>query len=94
MKTEGLRRRTALGLLSLLLVLGGCLGPGHATARLYDVNQRVENKWAREGVFLVFLPGYLVCSLGDNLIFNSVQWWTGENPIDPPQRQTPSEFGF
>jgi hypothetical protein len=95
MKMEGLRKATALGGLLALLVLVGCLGPGHATARLYDVNMGIENKWAREGVFLAFLPGYLVCSLGDNLIFNSIQWWTGDNPIDPPEKRTvPSEYGL
>jgi len=90
-----LRRTTAaVGLLALFLVTG-CLGAGNATARLYQVNRRVENKWAREGVFLVLIPGYLVCSLGDNLIFNPIQWWTGEHPIDPPsEKTTPNDFGF
>jgi hypothetical protein len=76
------------------LLCTSCLGPGHATARLYQYNQEFENKWAREGLFIAFLPGYIFTSLGDNLIFNPIQWWTGENPVDPPEAHGPSEFGL
>lgn len=84
----------AAALLGLLLLCTSCLGPGHATARLYRFNQSFENKYAQEGMFLVMLPGYIVFSLGDNFIFNPIQWWTGENPIDPPKQPAPSEFGL
>ena len=34
-------------------------------------------------------------TLGDQLIFNSIQWWTGNNPIDPPSSDTEiGEFGI
>jgi hypothetical protein len=77
------------------LLCTSCLGPGHATGRLYKFNRTaVENKWAQEGLFIVFLPAYVVTSFGDNIIFNSIQWWTGENPIDPPEGDGPSDFGL
>lgn len=89
-----MRKFRVIALVALFgLLCTSCLGPGHATARLYQVNNEVENKWGREGLFLLFIPAYVVTSLGDNLIFNSIQWWTGENPIDPPKRTGPSEFG-
>ena len=71
--------------LSLLLLLSGCLGPSHATGRLYQFNAEFENKWAQEGMFLLLIPGYILFSAGDQLIFNSIYWWTGDNPIDPPK---------
>ncbi len=85
-----------VGLVGLfaVLVCTSCLGPGHATGRLYKFNRGFEHKWAQQGMFIVLLPGYVVFSIGDNLVFNSVQWWTGENPIDPPAGSGPSEFGL
>jgi hypothetical protein len=77
------------------LLLGtGCLGPGHATGRLYKWNSSFEGKWSKQGMFIVCLPGYIVTSIGDNLIFNSWQWWTGENPVDPPESNQASDFGL
>lgn len=76
------------------LLCTGCLGAGHATGRLYQFNQSFENKWAQEGMFVLMLPGYVLTSVGDNFIFNSIQWWTGENPVDPPKESGASEFGL
>jgi hypothetical protein len=95
MSANWIRRIATLGSLGILLLLcTSCLGPGHATGRLYNFNRDFESKWAQEGMFIVLLPGYVVFSLGDHLVFNSVQWWTGENPIDPPDERSPSDFGL
>ena len=88
------RRIVALACLCTLFLCTSCLGPGHATARLYNFNRDFESKWAQEGMFVLLLPAYLLTSTGDNLIFNSVQWWTGDNPINPPEGLAPSEFGL
>jgi hypothetical protein len=86
MLAKSLRRLLQVGLLSSLVFSTGCLGPSHLTGRLFDFNKDIEGKWTQEGVFVLLLPAYVVTSFGDKLIFNSVQWWTGENPIDPPKR--------
>ena len=81
------RRRSwswpAVALLALLM-LPGCLGPNHATGHLAKWNFEFENKWAREGVFLVCLPAYVVFAVGDMVIFNSIQWWSGDPFISRP----------
>ena len=43
-----------------------------------------ENKWAVEGIYVAFwvLPVYPLCLVADLLVFNSIEWWGGENPID------------
>jgi hypothetical protein len=84
----------ALGWLCVVLLCTSCLGPGHATARLYKFNRNIENKWGEEGVFILLLPAYVVTSAADNFIWNSIQWWTGKNPVDPPEGSPPSEFGL
>jgi Domain of unknown function (DUF3332) len=72
--------------LAVLFCFAGCLGPNHAVGHLYQWNDSFENKWAKEGIFIVALPAYAIFALGDNLIFNSVQWWSGNNPISRPTK--------
>jgi hypothetical protein len=71
-------------LLCLGVLMSGCYGPFNLTQRLYDWNGGFSNEWAREGVFILALFPYGVCMLGDALIFNSIEFWGGDNPIDPP----------
>lgn len=94
MVRKRLRRGVQAGALGALLLCSACLGPNHATANLAKWNADFENKWAREGVFLLTLPAYVIFSLGDNLIFNSIYWWTGDNPIGAPEGAGPDDFGL
>ncbi len=62
----------------------GCYGPFRLTSKLHDWNGRVsQKKFVNELVFLgmCILPVYEICILGDGLIFNSIEWWGGRNPI-------------
>ena len=81
-------RKPMRGLLVLALAMvfcfSGCLGPNHAGGHLAQWNNSFENKWAKEGIFLLVFPGYVLFGLGDVVIFNSVQWWSGSNPISRP----------
>ena len=79
----------------VLSVCTACLGPNHATGRLGQFNGKIENKWARQGAFMLMLPGYVLFSVGDNLVFNPIFWWTGNNPVDPPKAGSgPDEIGI
>ena len=81
--------------LCLLCVCSGCLGPNHATGRLARFNDDIDNRWAKQGTFMVLLPGYLLFSVGDNLVFNAIYWWTGDNPVDLPDDESgPEDFGW
>jgi len=73
--------------LASIFSLSGCLGPNHAGGHLAQWNDSFENKWAKEGVFLVVLPAYALFGMGDVLIFNSWQWWSGKNPLSRPGEQ-------
>ena len=85
-----MKRKPIKGLLVLALAVlfcfPGCLGPNHAGGHLAQWNGSFENKWAKEGVFLLVLPAYAIFGIGDVLLFNSIQWWSGENPISRPER--------
>lgn len=65
-------------------VTAGCYGPFNLTRKLHKWNGEVSHqKWVQEGVFLgmVILPVYAFASLGDMIIFNSIEFWGGKNPI-------------
>ena len=81
-------RRTVLIALLLALTTTSCVGPFNATRRIHTWNREIDNRWAGEGVFLVFraLPVYGLAAVGDMLIFNSFQFWGFDNPIDPPSK--------
>lgn len=66
------------------LAFSGCYGPFRLTTKLHAWNDQVSNKkFVKELVFLgmCILPAYEVCMLGDGLIFNSIEFWGGNNPI-------------
>jgi hypothetical protein len=75
-----------LVVLCLGILMSGCYGPFNLTKRVYAWNGEFEGDWAQEGMFLVLaiLPVYFFATLGDGLIFNSIEFWGGTNPIDPP----------
>ena len=79
--------RIGIGFLALALFVGGCYGPFNLTRRLYRWNGQVgTTKWEREFVFvlLAWLPVYGLTVLGDAVVFNSMEFWTGNNPVEPP----------
>ena len=84
-----MRKSIKAATLAALLIFGSlttsCYGPFQLTKNLHHWNGSIENKWGREGVFLVLaiIPVYGLCILGDALIFNSIEFWGGDNPIEP-----------
>lgn len=76
-----------LGILCAVMLTTSCIGPMNASGRVKTWNRKIENRWLGEGVFLVFryFPVYTACFLGDVLIFNSIEFWGGKNPIKPPK---------
>lgn len=86
-------QRVLAGCLVTALLFGssGCYGPFKLTKKLHQWNGEVGEKWANEFVFLVLIwvPVYSLAMLGDGLIFNSVEFWTGENPIDTAKADSP-----
>ena len=66
------------------VAIGGCYGPFRLTSKLHHWNGQVsQKKFVNELVFLgmCIIPAYEICILGDGLIFNSIEWWGGRNPI-------------
>ena len=78
----------SLALLSLALSIPcltlGCYGTFPMTNEVYDFNGDVGNnadsggKIIQTGVFWVLTPVYVVAMVGDAVIFNMVEFWSGE----------------
>ncbi len=67
------------------LLCTSCLGPNKAFNEVHDWNEGVsENRWVKELVFLgcTIIPVYSFAYALDILVFNSIEWWSGSNPID------------
>lgn len=63
-------------------LLSSCLGPDRLWNKLHDWNMKAtENRWANEGIFLVCGIAYPVCYMVDVVVLNSIEWWTGNNPM-------------
>ncbi len=65
------------------LVSTSCIGSFSLTNKLLSWNQTVGNKFVNELVFFAFwiLPVYEVSGLADLLVLNSIEFWSGENPV-------------
>lgn len=96
-----LLRRGALATVVLLLCLSlsSCVGPFNLTSTVLWWNNSIQGDdnmpWVEELVFLVFiiLPVYDICEIGDALIFNTIEFWGGTNPIPSPDWKAANERG-
>ena len=78
-----LSRRAALTA-ALSLFAAGCFGEFAATRSLYKWNTEVsDSKWLRWLVFLVLiiLPVYGLFMLADAIVINTIEFFSGDNPI-------------
>jgi hypothetical protein len=75
--------RKAISGLLLAVSLTGCMGHFGLRGKLLKFNlEVVENRWGREALFVVMFPGYVLCTVADVLVLNSIEFWSGKNPIN------------
>ena len=73
----------SLSLVSTIL-FSSCLGSFSAFNNVLDWNKKVTSeKFVNELIYvgLMVLPVYGIVSLGDFIIFNTIEFWTGDNPV-------------
>ena len=65
------------------MTLSSCIGSFALTNKLLNWNNQIGNKFVNELVFFAFwiIPVYEVTSIADVLVLNSVEFWSGTNPI-------------
>ena len=64
------------------LLCSSCIGSFGLFNRVLAWNKEVtDNKFINEVLFVVISPAYAVCSFIDLIVFNSVEFWSGSNPM-------------
>jgi hypothetical protein len=61
----------------------GCFGKFQLTRKVYDINQSIDEKYVRSAATWIFVivQVYTVAALLDLIVFNVLEFWTGENPV-------------
>jgi hypothetical protein len=68
-----------------------CIGKNAVSGKVRQFNlEATEHRWGRWGLFLLLmmLP-YPIASMCDLLVVNSIEFWTGENPVSGEEAVTP-----
>jgi len=89
-------RRVLLAVAALSVVTTGCFGSFQATRKLYNWNKGVGDKWTQEFVYLVvggLVPVYGLAGLLDAVVLNSIEFWTGKNPMTASATKTWEQDG-
>jgi hypothetical protein len=91
MKRKTLRKRIIAAIVagSFLTLTTACYGPFNLTRNVYHWNSNIKGssevneKWMKEFVFfgMIIIPVYMFSALLDAFIFNSIQFWSGSNPV-------------
>jgi hypothetical protein len=69
--------------------LSGCYGKFMLTRKVYEVNGSVQDKFLRSAVTWAFviIPVYGVSALVDFVLFNTIEFWQGKNPIAQGEKE-------
>ena len=65
------------------LTCSSCIGSFSLSNKLLSWNQSIGSKFVNELVFFAFwtVPVYVVSLLADTLVLNSIEFWSGDNPV-------------
>ncbi len=75
--------------------LNSCIGSFALTNKVLSWNNQVGSKFVNELVFFAFwiLPVYEVTALADILVINSIEFWSGNNPMTASTKIVDTESG-
>lgn len=79
-----MKKTTLCAALAVSLLTSSCLGSFNAFNNLKDWNdQATDNRYVNNAIFwgLWIIPAYPLFFLGDLIIFNVIEFWSGSNPI-------------
>ena len=95
MKKLTLKVSVLLSLLSLV-PLQSCIGSFSLTNKVLTWNNQVGSKFLNELVFFAFwiLPVYEVTAAADLLVINSIEFWSGSNPMEASVKTVETEQGI
>lgn len=94
MKNKKLIFATAL-VVACSISFQSCIGSFSLTNKVLTWNRNVNNKFVNELVFFAFwvLPVYEVTAIADLLVINSIEFWSGNKPLEANNRVISSPEG-
>lgn len=77
------------------MAFSSCIGSFAMTNRVLSWNRQVGNKFVNELVFFAFwiLPVYEVTVAADMLVLNSIEFWSGSNPMSASTKVVDTDHG-
>lgn len=65
------------------MTFSSCIGSFALFNKVLDWNRNFDSKWVNELVFLCFniIPVYGVAMIVDYMVCNSIEFWSGNNPV-------------
>jgi hypothetical protein len=86
----GVMKKILISVVLLAFLTTGCTGSFNLTRKVYNFHRSQSDKWADELCFLlvVLVPVYGIATFADAIVFNSVEFWTGDNPIEMTKGDT------
>lgn len=65
------------------MLFTSCIGSFGLTNKLLSWNRSIDSKFVNELVFIAFwiVPVYEISALADILVINSIEFWSGSNPV-------------
>lgn len=85
----------AILLAGVSMTFTSCIGSFALTNKVLAWNKQVGNKFVNEIVFFAFclVPVYEVTSLADLFVVNSIEFWSGTNPVTASTKVVDTEHG-
>ena len=76
-------RTTLAVMLGSCVLFSSCIGSFGLSNKVLSWNKSVGSKFVNELVFFAFcvLPVYEISMLADAVVLNSIEFWTGSNPV-------------
>lgn len=81
--------------LASTIFLSSCYGSFKLTKKYYDFNGSMGNKFLNELVFIAsaIVPVYEVCVFVDAVVLNTIEFWSGSNPLADSKQVINTENG-
>lgn len=94
MKRKIFNGATAMMIASAVL-FSSCIGSFGLTNNVLNWNKKLSSKWVNEIVYFAawIIPVYEISIFADAVIFNTIEFWTGNNPIAQIDETVEGETG-
>lgn len=64
------------------ILFSSCIGSFALSNKFLAWNKTIDSKFVNEVLFVIFTPAYAVTMLADVLVLNSIEFWSGNNPVE------------